>query len=105
MSSLSESFRASFPIFENRVYLNSCSQGALSVQVRAAYSEFLEGWETYGAQWGAWTERNELVRAAFADLINAPVDSVAVTTSVLNAATTASHRANAASHSARVRRA
>ena len=82
MSSLSESFRASFPIFENRVYLNSCSQGALSVQVRAAYSEFLEGWETYGAQWGAWTDRNELVRAAWADLVNAPVDSVAVTTSV-----------------------
>ena len=82
MSSLSESFRASFPIFEKRVYLNSCSQGALSMQVRAAYDEFLQGWETYGAQWGAWTERNELVRAAWADLINAPVDSVAVTTSV-----------------------
>ena len=82
MSNLSESFRASFPIFENRVYLNSCSQGALSMQVRAAYDEFLAGWETYGAQWGAWTERNELVRAAWADLVNAPVDSVAVTTSV-----------------------
>jgi selenocysteine lyase/cysteine desulfurase len=82
LSSLSDSFRASFPIFQNRVYLNSCSQGALSIQVRAAYEEFLEGWETYGAQWGAWTEQNELVRAAWADLVNAPVDSVAVTTSV-----------------------
>ena len=82
MPSLAEEFRSSFPIFEHRVYLNSCSQGALSRQVRAAYDAFLEGWEREGAQWGAWTERNELVRNAWADLVNAPPDAVAVTTSV-----------------------
>ena len=82
MPSLAEEFRSSFPIFENRVYLNSCSQGALSHQVRAAYETFLDGWEREGAQWAAWVERNELVRSAWADLVNAPVDAVAVTTSV-----------------------
>lgn len=82
MPTVAEQFRSSFPIFQDRVYLNSCSQGALSVQVRAAYLEFLDGWETEGAQWGAWIERNELVRAAWADLVNAPIDAVAVTTSV-----------------------
>jgi selenocysteine lyase/cysteine desulfurase len=79
---VAEEFRSSFPIFEHRVYLNSCSQGALSHQVRAAYEAFLDGWEREGAQWGAWVERNELVRSAWADLVNAPVDAVAVTTSV-----------------------
>lgn len=82
MPTVAEEFRSSFPIFEDRVYLNSCSQGALSHQVRAAYEAFLDGWEREGAQWGAWVERNELVRAAWADLVNAPVEAVAVTTSV-----------------------
>lgn len=82
MPTVAEEFRSSFPIFEHRVYLNSCSQGALSHQVRAAYETFLDGWEREGAQWGAWVERNELVRSAWADLVNAPVDAVAVTTSV-----------------------
>jgi selenocysteine lyase/cysteine desulfurase len=83
VSTLAEEFRSSFPIFESgRVYLNSCSQGALSHQVRAAYETFLDGWEREGAQWGAWVERNELVRNAWAGLVNAPSDAVAVTTSV-----------------------
>ncbi len=82
MPTVAEEFRSSFPIFEHRVYLNSCSQGALSRQVRAAYETFLEGWEREGAQWNAWTERNELVRSSWADLIHAEPDSVAVTTSV-----------------------
>lgn len=82
MSTVAEEFRSSFPIFEHRVYLNSCSQGALSHQVRGAYETFLDGWEREGAQWNAWTERNELVRAGWADLVNASPDSVAVTTSV-----------------------
>ena len=82
MTTVAEAFRSSFPIFDHRVYLNSCSQGALSIQVRAAYEAFLDGWEREGAQWGAWVERNELVRGAFADLVKAPEDSIAVTTSV-----------------------
>ena len=82
MPSVAEEFRSSFPIFEHRVYLNSCSQGALANQVRAAYEGFLAGWEREGAQWGAWIERNELVRGAWADLVNAPLEGVAVTTSV-----------------------
>ena len=82
MPTVAEEFRSSFPIFEHRVYLNSCSQGALSQQVRAAYETFLEGWEREGAQWNAWTERNELVRSSWADLVGASPDSVAITTSV-----------------------
>ena len=75
-------FRGHFPIFAERVHLNSCSQGALSHEVRDAYQTFLDGWDHYGAQWDAWVERNETARARFAALVNAPADAVAVTTSV-----------------------
>src|SRR5262249_54975951 len=34
------SWRAQFPIFERLTYINSCSQGALSHRVRAAYEDY-----------------------------------------------------------------
>ncbi len=51
--------RARFPIFERLVYINSCSQGALSDSVRAAYDEYLTGWDDRGAPWDYWVERTE----------------------------------------------
>jgi selenocysteine lyase/cysteine desulfurase len=80
--SLGEAIRAEFPIFEHTVYANSCSQGALSNRVRAAAESWLEGWDENGAEWEYWVERNEAARAAFAELVHAKTDDVAVTTSV-----------------------
>jgi selenocysteine lyase/cysteine desulfurase len=77
--------RARFPIFEHTAYLNSCSQGALSHDVRAAYEEYLAGWDAQGAEWEHWVERAETARAAFARLVNADPEEVAVTTSVSQA--------------------
>ena len=37
--------RGEFPILAHTTYLNSCSQGALSHRVRAAYEEYLDGWD------------------------------------------------------------
>jgi selenocysteine lyase/cysteine desulfurase len=74
--------RAEFPIFEHTTYANSCSQGALSNRVRAAAEEWLEGWDANGAEWDFWVERNEAARSAFASLVHADPDDVAVTTSV-----------------------
>jgi selenocysteine lyase/cysteine desulfurase len=74
--------RHRFPIFENRVYVNSCSQGALSDHVRAAYESYLRDWDDKGAPWDYWVERTETARAAFARLINAEPDEIAVTTSL-----------------------
>ena len=76
------SVRAEFPIFEHTIYANSCSQGALSHRVRAAAEEWLAGWDSNGAEWEFWVERNEAARAAFARLLHAEPDDVAVTTSV-----------------------
>jgi len=41
--------RHRFPIFEHSVYLNSCSQGALSDALRDAYAAYLRDWEEQGA--------------------------------------------------------
>ena len=79
---LPDRIRHRFPIFERRVYINSCSQGALSDSVRAAYDAYLRDWDEKGAPWEYWVERQEAARASFAGLINATADEVAVTTSL-----------------------
>ena len=81
-ASLAARCRHRFPIFEQRVYINSCSQGALSDAVRAAYEHYLRDWDDYGAPWEYWVERQEAARSAFARLIGAAPDEVAVTTSL-----------------------
>src|SRR5919108_465083 len=77
--------RSRFPIFEHTIYSNSCSQGALSLDVRKAYEEYLAGWDEHGAEWEHWVERAEAARATFARLIVADADEIAVTTSVSQA--------------------
>jgi selenocysteine lyase/cysteine desulfurase len=79
---LPERCRHRFPIFERRIYINSCSQGALSDAVRDAYARYLDDWDEKGAPWEYWVERGEAARTAFARLINAAPDEVAVTTSL-----------------------
>jgi selenocysteine lyase/cysteine desulfurase len=78
---LAEGIRHRFPVFEHRTYLNSCSQGALSDTVRAAYESYLGTLEAEGSLWDEWTERAERLRRAYARLLHAGPDSVAVTTS------------------------
>jgi selenocysteine lyase/cysteine desulfurase len=73
-----DSFRARFPIFANRVYVNSCSQGALSLDVEAAFGAFIESWHTGGSPWDRWMAEVERLRGVFAASIGADVDEVAV---------------------------
>jgi selenocysteine lyase/cysteine desulfurase len=82
LGTLPRSTRHRFPTFEHRVYINSCSQGALSDAVRASYEQYLSDWDEYGAPWEYWVERGEAARAAFAGLVNAVPDEIAVTTSL-----------------------
>ena len=77
-----EAVRGEFPILAHATYLNACSQGALSHRVRAAYEEYLAGWDENGAEWEFWVERAEAARAGFAELLHGAPDEVAVTTSV-----------------------
>ena len=80
-----EAFRKQFPIFDQKIYLSSCSQGALSRPVEAALHEFLESWHTHGNPWEIWVARMEQLRLAFARLINAEPGEVAITFSVSTA--------------------
>jgi selenocysteine lyase/cysteine desulfurase len=80
--SVAERCRHRFPIFERLTYINSCSQGALSDSVRAAYDDYLTGWDERGAPWDYWVERTETARSTFARLVGGVPDDVAVTTSL-----------------------
>ena len=86
--------RHRFPIFQHRVYINSCAQGALSDAVRASYEQYLSDWDEYGAPWEYWVERGEAARASFADLVNAAPDEfiALIATYSINIALGASER-------------
>lgn len=80
MKSMAE-YREHFPIFRNKVYINSCSYAALSNEVETAFLRYLKDRHEGGADWIAWCERLERVRALFANLLNAKTGEIAVTTS------------------------
>ncbi len=77
-----EDIRARFPVLREKAYLNSCSYGALSRDVRAAFEDYLNHREQNGSDWPHWVQKNEELRAAFADFIGASPDEVAITASV-----------------------
>ena len=77
--------RERFPILQTKTFLNSCSKGALSLDVRQAYMDYLDDWEQLGSPWELWVNKLEQARATFAALINADPDEVAVVTSVSQA--------------------
>src|SRR5262245_29850420 len=79
MSRLSpDQFRARFSIFGRRIYVNSCSQGALSTDVEASFREYLDVWHEQGSPWELWVEKVEELRTAFAASIGAARTEVAV---------------------------
>ncbi|MDD9206943.1 aminotransferase class V-fold PLP-dependent enzyme [Georgenia sp. 10Sc9-8] len=87
---LPASVRDRFAIFERLTYINSCSQGALSDDVRAAYEDYLTGLETAGSDWATWVGKHEQARALVGDLLHTPAETIAVTASAsaaLNALT------------------
>jgi selenocysteine lyase/cysteine desulfurase len=74
--------RARFRIFQSKIYLNTCSQGALSDAVERGFDDFIGSWHEQGSPWETWVERYEEARTAFASFINASPDEVAIVTSV-----------------------
>lgn len=77
--------RAEFPIFNDKVYINSCSYGALSNHVRAAFMAYLDAREEEGSPWQIFVENLEQARAQFAAQINASPDEIAITASASQA--------------------
>lgn len=73
--------RGDFPIFTERTYLNTCSQGALATSVRAAYAGYLDGMEEFGSLWETWVGVQERVRTLLARTFSADESEVAITAS------------------------
>jgi len=74
--------RSRFKIFQRKIYLNTCSQGALSDAVESGLQDYIASWHEQGSPWESWVERYEQARTAFANFINASPDEVSVVTSV-----------------------
>lgn len=70
--------RSRFPILRHKIYLNSCSQGALSDAVEEGISEYVASWHAHGSPWDAWVERYEAARSQFASFIGAAPEEVAI---------------------------
>lgn len=81
-----DEFRSHFPILGRRVYVNSCSQGALSTEVEAALGAFTASWHTHGSPWDQWVGELERLRTLFAATIGADVDEIAVMPNATTAA-------------------
>jgi kynureninase len=77
-------YRSEFPILQRKLYLNSCSLGALSNRSMQGLAQFMEMWNEWGAH--AWYEiwMGEIAKARqkFAAIIGAQVHEVAIAPSV-----------------------
>ena len=82
--------REEFPILQNRVYLNSCSLGALSRRAEGYLDEFRERWHTMGASawYEHWLGRLALLRRRVEDFLGAAEGSVALAASTSAALST-----------------
>lgn len=76
-----ERWRSAFPIFEQKIYMNSCSYGALSKSVRTAMAQYLDDRDQKGSDWEHWVGKNERLRGAYAQLLNSGAHEIAVTAS------------------------
>ena len=79
-----ERWRAEFPILEDRVYLNSCSLGALSRRSMGLLGEYQELWNAMGASawYELWLGRIAELRGHVARLLSARDAEVALAPSV-----------------------
>lgn len=67
------------------VPMNNCSQAPQTDATRAAAERYLESWNRSGMDWDAWMEEVALAKRAFAALVNASPDDIAVFSSVSEA--------------------
>ena len=71
-------FRARVPLVAQKMYVNNCSPGVLSEDVQDAMTAFMQSWNEAGSPWEHWVGVVEQLRTAFARLIGATPDEVAV---------------------------
>ncbi len=79
---MNDNARQHFPILEHKAYFNACSYGPLSLQVKAAVEQYLAIRMEEGARWDIYCDKIERVRELLSQLLLAPTDDIAVSTSV-----------------------
>jgi selenocysteine lyase/cysteine desulfurase len=77
-------YRSEFPIFRDRIYLNTCSLGALGERSRRKVTEFLDVWETRGAAawYDVWWAALGELRERYARVVGAMAPAIALAPSV-----------------------
>ncbi len=64
------SYRNEFPVLQNKLYLNSCSLGAIPHRALDALDEFGGDWASEGTvAWEKWMKKSDLLRRRLADLL------------------------------------
>jgi selenocysteine lyase/cysteine desulfurase len=77
-----DSWRGRIPLLKTTIPLASCSQAPQTDITRSAAEAFLDSWNRTGMDWDAWMAEVDAAKAAFARLIGADEDEVALSTSV-----------------------
>lgn len=77
-------YRGEFPIFNESVYLNTCSLGALGERSRRKVAEFLDVWQRRGAAawYDVWWEALTDLRARYGRIVNAAANEIALAPSI-----------------------
>lgn len=79
-------WRARIPLLTSLIPMNNCSQAPQTDATRAAAECYLTSWNHQGMDWDAWMAEVQLAKQAFATLINAEADQIAIFSSVSEAA-------------------
>jgi selenocysteine lyase/cysteine desulfurase len=77
-----ERIRQDFPLLANKIYLNSCSYGVLSLAVERAFHDYLQSRHSGGSNWEHWVGKREELRAVIARLLQCAAVDVSISTSL-----------------------
>src|SRR5688572_21757681 len=80
-----DAWRRRIPLLASCIPMANCSQGPQTDVTRAAAERYLESWNRTGMDWDAWMEEVRRAKVAFASLIGALPDEIAVFSSVSQA--------------------
>ena len=81
-----DEWRRRIPLLASAIPMNSCSHAPQTDATRAAAERYLDSWNRRGMDWDAWMDEVRLAKQAFASLVNASPDEIAVLSSVSEAA-------------------
>jgi selenocysteine lyase/cysteine desulfurase len=84
-------FRDQFPVLRERVWLDTSAAAPAATPVVQALRAALDEWENGSWSWVEWESRGYATRAQMAELIGAPETSIALATSLSQAAAIVAH--------------